>query len=584
MLEGRIDAVVLSVDSAQRENKIEIVEGIVSGSPVRPEMPNSEEKHCYPLAYVTVNAEANEIVTGDIQNVVGLTPTPYVTGILETTNVDNLYSSWETKFNEWFEGVQSTLDGDTVGNLLNEINSVKNELKNKEDKISLESETLIFTESVEKVFINPHVKKILVTCVGPGGNGGMNKSYTYNSTSIGYSCGGGGGAGDLVIQELEPPLSNSYIDITINGSVSSFGAYVSAICGQAGYDGVGGNSPGMGGGGGGFVSCGHGSYAGNIIDLILERRSQSTKNRSSGGCGGTYGGGGGGGFVSIGECLLSQEVLDKIIANLSISGGNGGRYGGGGGSGMLSISGDNWGSSELFYSQTIYGTGGEYGGNGFSLKNATIIPSNSNLIVTSIVKSPEQNGTNTLFTDSEFKGEGLAGEYKNIDRVDYYGSGSYSNYRQYNSFSLSAGTGGGGYGGNGGDYVYEYTLESGYNSSYINQALIEAKKRFHAGTGGGGYGGNGGTHNIKATIKSGNYNINDTSTGGTGGGGYGHDGSSGSLYSSIAGYGGGGYGPDNYGGGGNSASYSYGSSSSGSPGNYGVVIVQLIYDEEEETT
>lgn len=592
MLEGRIDAVVLSVDSAQRENKIEIISGVTDANPVRPVIPNSETKHCYPLAYVTVDAEANEITAGDIQNVVGLTPTPYVTGILQTANVDNLYSSWEDRFNTWFEGVQGLLDGDVAGNIFNELEKLRKKIEGS-SKLPLQNETLVFTESAEKVFINPHAKKILVTCVGPGGNGGPNISYTKTINGKSYYCqyrGGGGGAGGLEIKTFTGPLPSAYVDITVNSNVSSFGKYLSAEKGQPGNYGNGGDSPGMGGGGGGYCS----------IDYILLNNDRQYLSRMGGGNGGMYGGGGGGGYLSIYADDLDQTMFDDIMSFAPSLGGNGGTYGGGGGSGFLQLSGDRW-VDELSFMCPNFGKGGEFGGNGGNIKQGTLYPSTSGCPLTSAQYLYSSPGTNTtLISGLEYTGEGLQGVkdvYDGYDRPLYAGTGEnyrqnqYDTYRKRNTAVFYEGLGGGGYGGNGGDIVLDIdntNYES--NTSGMNELITNFNKRRNCGTGGGGYGANGGSSHITGVINGNgysSYNIVDTNCG-TGGGGYGDPGINFSWKNSNnypCGTGGGGYGADGYGRGGDGVqNISNVNSDGGSSGKVGIVIVQLIYNDEEDST
>lgn len=110
---SRIDAVVLEVDasSTTRENTIKIVKGESASEPVRPEMIHTDYVNQYPLAYITVGRNVTEILTSDIQNVVGLEEegTPFVTGLLEVNSIDYLYAMWDSEFNNWFNAVRYTV-------------------------------------------------------------------------------------------------------------------------------------------------------------------------------------------------------------------------------------------------------------------------------------------------------------------------------------------------------------------------------------------------------------------------------------------------------------------------------------------
>lgn len=119
----RFDAIVLEILQArpQRVNSIKVIKGTPAVQPAKPLMVNEGDIHQYPLAYVKVNGAATAITTTDIENVVGLTPCPFVTGILATTPIDSLFEQWDGEFNDWWENIQATLNDNVVTNLQNQI-------------------------------------------------------------------------------------------------------------------------------------------------------------------------------------------------------------------------------------------------------------------------------------------------------------------------------------------------------------------------------------------------------------------------------------------------------------------------------
>lgn len=96
----RIDALVLEVNSEAdvRANDIKIVKGTPSSEPQKPTLINTTTVHQHPLAYITVNAGVTEITDAEIENMVGTSTTPFITGILETLDVDNLLTQWRAQF------------------------------------------------------------------------------------------------------------------------------------------------------------------------------------------------------------------------------------------------------------------------------------------------------------------------------------------------------------------------------------------------------------------------------------------------------------------------------------------------------
>ena len=129
----RIDAVVLEVNSevTTRANAIKVVKGTPASTPAKPTLTNTATIHQHALAYVTVAKNTTAITNSMIEIVVGKTETPYVTAILQTTDITDLYNQWEDYFQTWFDTVRGTLDGDVALNLQNQITSLRREtLKN----------------------------------------------------------------------------------------------------------------------------------------------------------------------------------------------------------------------------------------------------------------------------------------------------------------------------------------------------------------------------------------------------------------------------------------------------------------------
>lgn len=120
---NRIDAVVLEVNSSDsvRDNTIKIIKGIPGSSPSKPVLNNTDEVHQYALAYVDILAGAQEIELKDITITVGKEPCPFVTAILETTNITDLLAKWEAEFDYWFENVKTQLEGDVAMNLQKQV-------------------------------------------------------------------------------------------------------------------------------------------------------------------------------------------------------------------------------------------------------------------------------------------------------------------------------------------------------------------------------------------------------------------------------------------------------------------------------
>ena len=122
---NRIDSVVLEVNSNDdvRANTIKIVKGVPSSEPVATELVRNEFVNQYPLAYIYVSAGVTEITSANIENKIGSSDCPFVTGILETVDIDTLLTQWDAEFHDWIQQLEEVLDENTAGNLLNLINA-----------------------------------------------------------------------------------------------------------------------------------------------------------------------------------------------------------------------------------------------------------------------------------------------------------------------------------------------------------------------------------------------------------------------------------------------------------------------------
>lgn len=101
----RYDAIVLEVNSEQavRANSIKVVSGLPSSNPVYPTLINTLTIHQYPLAYIYVARNATSIRTADITSMIGKDTAPYVTGIIDTIDIESMVAQWEDQWKKFFE-------------------------------------------------------------------------------------------------------------------------------------------------------------------------------------------------------------------------------------------------------------------------------------------------------------------------------------------------------------------------------------------------------------------------------------------------------------------------------------------------
>lgn len=120
---ARYDAVVLEVNNEQnvRANSIKIVKGTAASDPQKPELLQTGTVKQHVLAYVKVLPGSTSVAANNIEIQVGKDSCPFVTGPLETVPIDTLFARWESEFDDWFEHIKSSLEGDVALNLQKQI-------------------------------------------------------------------------------------------------------------------------------------------------------------------------------------------------------------------------------------------------------------------------------------------------------------------------------------------------------------------------------------------------------------------------------------------------------------------------------
>lgn len=120
----RWDAVVITVDQRDsvRNASIDIVKGTPASNPVYPTMKSTNEVHQYPLVYIYRPADSNSITQSNITSMIGTSSAPYITGILQVQNIDNIVAQWYDEWAQWYanytlqaEQYLETTEGDIDG-------------------------------------------------------------------------------------------------------------------------------------------------------------------------------------------------------------------------------------------------------------------------------------------------------------------------------------------------------------------------------------------------------------------------------------------------------------------------------------
>lgn len=118
----RYDAVVIEINrsDAVREGTVKVIKGTPSREPVYPTLITTGDIHQYPLAYVYRTSNIETVTQADITNMVGSEQTPFVTGIVETLELDVLLQQWQKElelfisnntndFNTWYDDMKQMM-------------------------------------------------------------------------------------------------------------------------------------------------------------------------------------------------------------------------------------------------------------------------------------------------------------------------------------------------------------------------------------------------------------------------------------------------------------------------------------------
>lgn len=99
---NRIDVIVIEVNSTDRTNAIKWIAGSPSSNPQKPTLINTTNIQQFPICYITRMPGMNIIEQRFIENAVGSTTTPFVTGIIDTIDTGKLLLQWQAQWNNWF--------------------------------------------------------------------------------------------------------------------------------------------------------------------------------------------------------------------------------------------------------------------------------------------------------------------------------------------------------------------------------------------------------------------------------------------------------------------------------------------------
>lgn len=132
----RIDLVCIEVDRSRavRGGKIKVIQGTPAVNPTVPDLDDNGDRKSFALAQIKIIKNSRTIVAENIINLVGSGRTPYVSGPVETINLDSLQAKLQGEFNTWFESVRDAL-ANAGGNTSTDVANLKASDKNQNERL-----------------------------------------------------------------------------------------------------------------------------------------------------------------------------------------------------------------------------------------------------------------------------------------------------------------------------------------------------------------------------------------------------------------------------------------------------------------
>ena len=122
---NRKDIIVARLDYSGRAIGIIAKTGTAAASPVAPSVVRNSTYFEMELAEIYVSAGATTITAANITDKRADTSVcGYVTGLVEQIDTTDMWAHLQADFETWFEGIRKQLDGDTAGNLQNQITAL----------------------------------------------------------------------------------------------------------------------------------------------------------------------------------------------------------------------------------------------------------------------------------------------------------------------------------------------------------------------------------------------------------------------------------------------------------------------------
>lgn len=123
---SRIDTVCIRVRKGitDRQNDFYIYKGTIQTNPSPPIIIEENSTYYLPLANVTIRPNATDIKFSDIEILVGKSRCPYVTSIIQQTDITKLFNGWNDQFDDFIERVEEEFESFDIGEVLTKLTNM----------------------------------------------------------------------------------------------------------------------------------------------------------------------------------------------------------------------------------------------------------------------------------------------------------------------------------------------------------------------------------------------------------------------------------------------------------------------------
>ena len=127
--QSRIDSVVLRLSKENRQIIVDVLEGAYADNPVVPELTRNSNIYELRLCNILVNKQADSITPAMIEDCrFNSTDCGQVISAVQQLDTTEIFAQYQAVFEDLFEQMKGILSGDVVGELLVEINNIKNKM------------------------------------------------------------------------------------------------------------------------------------------------------------------------------------------------------------------------------------------------------------------------------------------------------------------------------------------------------------------------------------------------------------------------------------------------------------------------